>query len=135
MAAELGVDNAIFDGEVMAADETGRPVFIDLIRSAREPSYVAFDLLWRSGVDLRSLPLRDRRRQMQDMLPKDSRLISGPLSVQGRGRELFELMRSNDLEGIVAKRLSDPYHRHVRWFKIKNPDYSQKVGRAELLNR
>jgi hypothetical protein len=40
----------------------------------------------------------------------------------------------HDLEGIVAKRLSDPYEPRVRWLKIKNPDYSQKEGRADLFN-
>ena len=44
-------------------------------------------------------------------------------------------MCANDLEGIVAKRLADPYDGRVRWLKIKNPDYSQKEGRAELFNR
>jgi hypothetical protein len=44
-------------------------------------------------------------------------------------------MCANDLEGIVAKRLADPYDGRVRWLKIKNPDYSQKEGRTELFNR
>jgi bifunctional non-homologous end joining protein LigD len=46
VAAELEVDDAILDGEVITADETGRPQFYDLLRRARKPSYVAFDLLW-----------------------------------------------------------------------------------------
>jgi ATP-dependent DNA ligase len=46
MAAELDVDEAILDGEVIAADATGRPQFYELLRRARAPSYVAFDLLW-----------------------------------------------------------------------------------------
>src|SRR6516162_4349420 len=66
----------------------------------------------------------------QSILPKGSPIVSEALSVAGRGRELFELMRTNDLEGIVAKRLADPYDTRVRWLKIKNPDYSQKEGRA-----
>jgi hypothetical protein len=64
-----------------------------------------------------------------------SEIISEALSVAGRGRELFELMREHDLEGIVAKRLDDPYDPRVRWLKIKNPDYSQKEGRGDLFNR
>jgi hypothetical protein len=44
-------------------------------------------------------------------------------------------MCTNDLEGVVAKRLADPYDTRIRWRKIKNPDYSQKEGRAELFNR
>jgi ATP-dependent DNA ligase len=39
-----------------------------------------------------------------------------------------------DLEGIVAKRKSDPYRRGVYWCKTKNPAYSQAEGRHELLN-
>jgi hypothetical protein len=37
-------------------------------------------------------------------------------------------------EGIVAKRLADPYDTRARWLKIKNPDYSQKEGRGDLFN-
>jgi bifunctional non-homologous end joining protein LigD len=59
VAAELEVDEAILDGEVIAADETVRPQFYDLLRRARRPAYVAFDLLWL----LRSLPVRERRRR------------------------------------------------------------------------
>jgi ATP-dependent DNA ligase len=62
-------------------------------------------------------------------------VISEALSVEGRGRELFELMRAHDLEGIVAKRLADPYDPRTRWLKIKNPDYTQQEGRGELFNR
>ena len=44
-------------------------------------------------------------------------------------------MCANDLEGIVAKRLQDPYGPRVRWLKIKNPGYSQAEGRRELFDR
>lgn len=135
LAAVLDVNDVILDGEVIAADETGRPQFYDLLRRARAPAYVVFDMLWTDGADLRSLPLRERRRRLQAMLPKGSAIISEALSVVGKGCELFELMRAHDLEGIVAKRLADPYDPRVRWIKIKNPDYSQQEGRGDLLNR
>ena len=101
----------------------------------RSACYLAFDVLWLDGADLRSLPLSERRQRLLDILPKGSPIVSEALSVPGRGRDLFELMCVNDLEGIVAKRLADPYDTRVRWLKIKNPDYSQKEGRAELFNR
>ena len=135
MAAELEVTEAIFDGEVIVADETGRPLFYDLLRHSGRPAYVAFDLLWLNGTDLRSLPLSERRTRLRRILPAASSGVSEALSVESRGRELFELMRSHDLEGIVAKRLADPYEPRTRWLKIKNPDYSQKEGRGELFNR
>jgi bifunctional non-homologous end joining protein LigD len=66
----LDVDEAVIDGEVIAIDESGRPQFYELLRSA---SYVAFDVLWAGGTDLRSLPLDERRRRLQGILPKDRR--------------------------------------------------------------
>jgi hypothetical protein len=48
----------------------------------------------------------------------------------------FELVAEMDLEGIVAKRLADPYAPgRTTWFKILNRGYSQKVGRSELFER
>jgi len=58
VAGVLDVDDAILDGEIIAVDETGRPQFYDLLlRGTRSSRYVAFDLLWLNGVDLRPLPL------------------------------------------------------------------------------
>jgi hypothetical protein len=41
------------------------------------------------------------------------------------------------LEGIVAKRKFDPYlcDRSTSWLKIRNPNYSQWIGREELFER
>jgi bifunctional non-homologous end joining protein LigD len=123
------------DGEVIAPDETGRPQFYDLLRERRAPVYVAFDAIWLNGADLRAAPLIERRRHLQNILPKRSAISSEALSVTGRGHKLFELMCAHDLEGIVAKRLRDGYGSRARWVKIKNPGYSQNEGRRELFDR
>jgi hypothetical protein len=34
----------------------------------------------------------------------------------------------------VLHRKSDPYRRGVKWWKIKNPAYTQAEGRHELFN-
>ena len=119
---------------MIAADETGRPQFYELLRRVRGAAYVAFDLLWLNGTDLRGLPLSERRQRLHGILPTRSAILSEALSVEGRGRQFFDLTQAHDLEGIVAKRLSDPYVPRVRWLKIKNPDYTQKEVRSELLN-
>jgi bifunctional non-homologous end joining protein LigD len=104
-------------------------------RNSKWPSlHLGADLPHRDGTDLRSLPLSERRRRLQGILPKGSPIVFEALSVAGRGRELFELMCTNDLEGVVAKRLTDLYDSRIRWLKIKNPDYSQKEGRGDLFN-
>jgi hypothetical protein len=36
---------------------------------------------------------------------------------------------------LVAKRLRDRYGARTLWLKIKNPSYSQNVGRRELFDR
>ena len=51
VAGLLDVDDAILDGEVIVSDGSGRPQFYDLLRRARAPAYVAFDLLWLNGAD------------------------------------------------------------------------------------
>ena len=61
VASVLNVGEAILDGEVIVADATGRPQFYDLLRGRLAPAYVAFDLLWIDGVDLRPKPLSERR--------------------------------------------------------------------------
>jgi bifunctional non-homologous end joining protein LigD len=130
----VNFDEAILDGEVIAPDATGRPQFYELLKRACRPAYVVFDLLWLSGTDLRSWPLRHRLQALEGILPDGSRVISPPVSVHGRGRQLFDLVQAHDLEGIVAKRLTDPYGPGTKWLKIKNRAYSQQEGRWELFN-
>jgi ATP-dependent DNA ligase len=56
--------------------------------------------------------------------------------VEDGGERLFQLICEQDLEGIVAERKADPYlAEHANWLKIRNRDYSQWVGREELVER
>ena len=57
---------------------------------------------------------------------------------RGSGTELYQLCCQLDLEGIVAKQSNSPYEENEQtphWIKIKNPNYSQKEGRADLSKR
>ena len=72
VAATLNLDEAVLDGEVIVADPTGRPQFYDLLRGRLAPAYVAFDLLWIDGVELRPKPLSERRVVLRGLLPEDS---------------------------------------------------------------
>jgi bifunctional non-homologous end joining protein LigD len=134
LAQRLRVTSAILDGEVICVDETGRPIFIDLLRR-KEPCFVAFDLLWLNGEDLRGLPLIERKKRLKRLMARRSNhLIGEALSVEGRGKALMAAVEEHDLEGVVAKRKSDPYRGGVKWWKIKNPAYSQAEGRHELFH-
>ena len=133
LAKRLRVKEVILDGEVICADETGRPIFLEMLRGRHPVCFVAFDLLWLNGEDLRALPLVERKARLKRLLRRRSNhLIAEAMSVEGRGKAL---MAAVDLEGIVAKRKSDPYRRGVHWWKIMNPAYSQADdGRGDLLN-
>lgn len=81
LARSLKVQSAIFDGEVVVKDATGRDIFLNLMRRQGEASYVAFDLLWLNGRDLRDRPLTDRKRALRRVLPRRSKLIREALCV------------------------------------------------------
>ena len=131
--AALPVKNAILDGEIVCLGPDGRSQFLDLMRRKRhDPCFYAFDLLWHDGEDLRPLPLVERKRRLRRLIRGHDRLLCAD-QIQGSGVELFQAICARDLEGIVAKHRLGPYEaKPVTWFKVLNPDYSQKRGRKEM---
>ena len=98
------------------------------------PHFYAFDVLAVDGGDLRGLPLLVRKRRLAAILPAvNSRLLYLD-HVAVRGRDLFRAACERDLEGIVAKWARGTYQTGcgTSWLKVKNPAYSQMVGRREL---
>ena len=80
-----------FDGEVIAADETGRPQFYDLLRSGARATWLR-SLVAQKGADLCALPLHERRQRLARLLSASEPVITQTVAVESRGRELFELM-------------------------------------------
>jgi ATP-dependent DNA ligase len=84
--------------------------------------------------------LTDRKQELRRLLaklPVDSRLRYVD-HVDRYGRALFQRVCKLDLEGIVAKQTSGLYvtaREDTTWFKIRNREYSQMVGREELFER
>jgi hypothetical protein len=71
---------------------------------------------------------------LKRLIPQTSTVLSQVFTVQGRGRDLLAAVERLDLEGIVAKRLRDPYTPDVEWRKIRNGAYTQMEGRGELFH-
>lgn len=128
----LGTREAILDGEVVALNRQGKPVFRDLLRGQGFLAFAAFDLLWLDGRDLRPLPLAERKGLLGELLPQDTGPLYKILTLEEHGRALFSAIKKMDLEGIVAKRRADPYAPDTEWLKIKNPGYSQGEGRGDM---
>jgi bifunctional non-homologous end joining protein LigD len=119
--AQPGVD-AVLDGLVVALDRQGAP----LRARAGEGflAFAAFDLPWLDA-DLRPLPLARRRELLGSLLPRDTGPLFKIFSLEEHGRALFAAARRMDLDGIVARRLSDPYGREIVWYTIPNPSAGQ----------
>jgi bifunctional non-homologous end joining protein LigD len=130
LARDLGVRDAILDGEIIVMGDTG-PDFNALFFRRGQPAYAALDLLWLNGKDLRERPLWRRKQALR-------RLLNGKMAGYVDHVEspaLFDLAKQQDLEGIVAKRRSDPYAPGTEWVKVKVAGYTQMVDRWELFQR
>lgn len=132
----LAAERVVLDGEVVAFDESGKPSFQRLgqrmhvtrphdVRHAMAEVpvvYLAFDLLWIGGRDVRALPLRTRKELLARIVPRRGiiRLLD---HLEGDGRPLWDLCRAAGLEGLVAKKADSPYRpgptRTDHWIKIK----------------
>ncbi|HEX9985242.1 MAG TPA: hypothetical protein VGF69_18435 [Thermoanaerobaculia bacterium] len=130
LARGMAGRDAILDGEIVVMGEGG-PDFAALMGNRGRPAYAAFDLLWLDGRDLRDVPFW-RRKRMLRKLAAGSAISYVEHTDDPR---LFDAALTMDLEGIIAKRRSDPYAPETEWVKIKNRDYSQNEGRSELFGR
>ncbi len=113
----------IVDGEVVALDERGRPSFGRLQEHQSDPAalnFVAFDLLYADGRDIRDKPLEDRKALLQRVIA-DEQLVIYSKHVIGEGIPLFEQAQELQLEGIIGKKRRSTYQsRRTRdWVKIK----------------
>ena len=134
MAGLLKCDSAILDGEIAALDDAGRPRFqriqprimatdasaIQQLTRSNPVVFFAFDLLYCNGRDLRSMPLRDRRRLLA-AIAEPSGVFRVSESLEGDAAEILQVVRAQELEGIVAKDLRSLYEpsRSKSWLKVK----------------
>jgi bifunctional non-homologous end joining protein LigD len=118
--AKLKVPDVVFDGEIVALDEKGRPRFQLLQQGNRELIFL-FDILWLDGHDLRKIPYSDRRALLEQTLrrPPAGVKLSQQLAMSG-DKALLQAAQEG-WEGIIAKRRDSLYEarRSKEWLKIK----------------
>jgi bifunctional non-homologous end joining protein LigD len=113
----------IVDGEIVSLDEGGRSSFQRLQDAIKHPAgltFVAFDLLYADGKDLRKTPLEERKALLEGSINDDT-IVLYSKHVIGDGIALFEQAQRNQLEGIVGKKRASTYQerRSRDWVKIK----------------
>ena len=127
-ARRLPVSNALFDGEVAVQDPDGHSRFHglqELLGGGPRTGlvYFVFDLLHLDGEDLTRLPLHERKLRLGGVMESVSPdlPIRAVDSIVGNGPAVFAQARKMGLEGIVSKRLDQPYlaGRGSGWLKVK----------------
>jgi bifunctional non-homologous end joining protein LigD len=125
--AGLAVDTAVFDGEVVAIDEKGRPDYArlqaDLAKGRGDRLvYYVFDLLYVEGFDLRHASLLERKRVLRSVLDgsRAARVLFSD-HLDGNGKAVVAKACAMGLEGIVSKDRSAPYRSGANesWIKVK----------------
>lgn len=125
-ALEVLPDETVVDGEVVALDDFGRPSFNALQNygSSKAPIfYFLFDVLVLGGQNVMSEHLNVRRDLLSDhVLPKLGDPVRRSPELNASLADVINAVRSQGLEGVVAKRLDsgyEPGQRSGAWRKMR----------------
>lgn len=125
--AALSSKDFILDGEAVVFDGKGRSSFGGLQSALQEShgekiDFVAFDLLHQAGENLRALPLAERLKRLERLVPSETgRVRRSKVWTASEGKGLFEQACQLELEGIISKKIGEPYREGSRndWVKSK----------------
>ena len=130
----IGAEQAILDGEIVMLDDRGISKFeliqprihltdansIAKLAEKRPVHFLAFDLLYLDGFDLRRVALSERKRLLAEIV-RPHPLLRVSEHFESGGEDLLEAARQSGLEGLVAKCATSVYEsrRSSNWLKIK----------------
>ncbi|MBA1279239.1 DNA ligase D [Stutzerimonas stutzeri] len=125
--AALGLESAWLDGEVVVPNEEGTPDF-QALQNAFEIGrsgtilYYLFDLPFLNGMDLREVPLEERRAALSQLLEaNDNELLRFSADFTEQPESVLDSACQMKLEGLIGKRAGSTYvsKRSNSWVKIK----------------
>ena len=127
--ASVGIANGWLDGEIVALLPDGRSSFQTLQTMLSEGNehgliYYLFDVIYLNDVDLRSVPLQERKKLLKAILDTThNKLAHLRFSdhIVGLGEKFYTEVCKLALEGMVSKQKGHGYHsgRSRDWVKIK----------------
>jgi len=146
----LPFEQLTLDGEIVTFDERGRPNFGllapriaarkagDVARARNDVpvAFLCFDLLSLEDRDLRALPLMARKEILARTV-RGNGYLSALDHIVERGDALWALCEREELEGVVAKRLTSTYQHGPQagghWVKLKRAREEEfvVVGRTD----
>ncbi|UVM29573.1 DNA ligase D [Pseudomonas sp. B21-021] len=125
--AALGLESAWLDGEMVVADADGVPDFQALQNTfdagrSENILYYLFDLPYLNGVDLREVPVQERRAALATVLKAhEDPLLRFSEAFDETPQALLNSACQMRMEGLIGKRLGSPYvsRRSSDWIKLK----------------
>ncbi|MCF4994776.1 DNA ligase D [Pseudomonas syringae] len=125
--AALGLESAWLDGEMIVANEQGVPDFQSLqnaFDSGRSGNivYYLFDLPYLNGVDLRDVPVQERRAALSTVLhASEQPLLRFSEAFDETPDALLNSACQMQMEGLIGKRIGSSYvsRRSSDWIKLK----------------
>jgi bifunctional non-homologous end joining protein LigD len=123
----MGLDDASFDGELIALTPAGNDDFglLQKVISGNSNAplrLMLFDLPSLAGHDLTAVRLEDRKALLADLLQGAAPILALSRHIVGHGAEVFAASKRQGMEGIVSKRLDAHYTpgRSTSWIKTKH---------------
>ncbi|UVM41874.1 DNA ligase D [Pseudomonas brassicacearum] len=125
--AELGLESAWLDGEMVVANDQGVPDFQALQNafeagSSGKIAYYLFDMPYLNGMDLRKVPVQERRAALAAVLePNESPLLRFSDAFEETPEALLNSACQMQMEGLIGKRIGSAYvsRRSNDWIKLK----------------
>ncbi|MCU0091907.1 DNA ligase D [Pseudomonas koreensis] len=125
--AALSLESAWLDGEMVVADADGVPDFQALQNAfdagrSENILYYLFDLPYLNGVDLREVPVQERRAALATVLKAhEDPLLRFSEAFDETPQALLNSACQMRMEGLIGKRLGSPYvsRRSSDWIKLK----------------
>lgn len=126
-------EDIVLDGEIVVLNDNNKPDFQKLQQFGDHQNlpiqYYVFDCLSYRGKSLTNLPLTERKKIAQEVIPP-SDIIKYSDHVRGNGTDFFKRIIKMDLEGMIAKRANSLYYTGRRsndWLKIKNHNTQEAI--------
>ncbi|SDY06738.1 DNA ligase D [Pseudomonas sp. NFACC08-1] len=125
--AALGLESAWLDGEMVVANDQGVPDFQALQNafeggSSGKIAYYLFDMPYLNGMDLRKVPVQERRAALAAVLePNESPLLRFSDAFEETPEALLNSACQMQMEGLIGKRVGSTYvsRRSNDWIKLK----------------
>lgn len=109
---QLRCDSALLDGQLVLSEESDIQRVPPLSLASGERlkfTYLVFDLLELEGIDLRKLPLEERKAELETLVGADARVAKCLPHFEGHWSQVLEHASHPGCDAIVSKRRGDRY--------------------------